>query len=38
MSDRDLLAVGFVAGNDGTLHAPDTSHTTLTPTARSSTS
>jgi hypothetical protein len=34
MSNRDLLAVGFVAGNDGTLHAPETSHTQLAPTAQ----
>jgi hypothetical protein len=32
MSDRDsLLAVGFVAGNDGVLHAPVIGHTTLAP-------
>jgi hypothetical protein len=32
MSDRDsLLAVGFVAGNDGTLNAPATSRVRLVP-------
>ena len=32
MSDRDsLLAVGFVAGNDGTLVAPATSRVRLVP-------
>jgi hypothetical protein len=32
MSDRgDLVALGFVAGSDGTLHAPVGSVVTLTP-------
>jgi hypothetical protein len=31
MSDRDLIGVGFVAGDDGTLHAPESSRVTLAP-------
>jgi hypothetical protein len=32
MSDRDsLLALGFVAGNDGVLHAPDVARVRLEP-------
>jgi hypothetical protein len=31
-SDAALVAVGFVAGNDGTLHAPATNRTALVPT------
>jgi len=31
MNDRDLLELGFVAGNDGVLHAPDAGRVRLTP-------
>jgi hypothetical protein len=34
MSDRDLLAIGFSQGNDGVLHAPSDSRTTLAPTGQ----
>jgi hypothetical protein len=34
MSDRDLIEIGFTAGNDGVLRAPSVATITLTPVGR----